>query len=146
MYWTDVGADRIERATMDGNGRAILHSTGLRAVTGLTLDYQSQTLYWVDLSANRLETSSVDGLNRRVLTSSLRDPWSVSFYGGVVYWTDISFDRIYSFSVSTSPASVLQVTNTLGADPRGLHVVSDDQQPLSMLFSISKFDFFYFKI
>ena len=135
MYWTDTGMDRIERATMDGNRRTTLHSTGLSNAYGLTLDYQSQTLYWVDYSTNRLETSSADGLNRRVLTSSLRDPWSVVFYGGMVYWTDVYFDRIYSFSVS-----VLQVTNSrLGTDPRGIRVVSEDQQPISMLLAITHF-------
>lgn len=117
---------------MDGNGRTTLHSTGLSNAYGLTLDYQSQTLYWVDLSLNRLEASSVNGLNRRVITSSLRDPISVSIYEGMVYWTDQYFDRIYSFSVTTSPASVLQVTNYLGTNPRGLRIVSEDKQPPSM--------------
>lgn len=132
MYWTDVITDRIERATMDGNARTTLHSTGLSTVYGLTLDYQSQTLYWVDLSLNRLESSAVDGSNRRVLTSSLRDPWGVTFSNGVLYWTDTNLDRIYSFSVRTFPASVLQVTGYLGTNPRGIQVVSEERQPLGM--------------
>ena len=115
---------------MDGNRRTTLHSTGLQAAIGLTLDYQTQTLYWVDYSLNRLERSSVDGSNRRILTSSLTDPWSITFFRGILYWTDFRYDRIYSFSTVSSPASVLQVTSHLGTDPNGLHVVSEERQPL----------------
>ena len=132
MYWTDVGTDTIERATMDGNDRTTLHSTGLSSVYGLTLDYQNQTLYWVDLSSNRIESSSVDGSNRQTLTSSLRDPWAVTFYGGVLYWTDVTLYRIYSFSVSTSSAPIIQLTSYLGSVPRDIRVVSQERQPLGV--------------
>ena len=130
MYWTDVGTDRIERATMDGNSRTVLHSTGLNTVYGLTLDFQSQTLYWADFSSNRIESSSVSGSNRRTIVSSLWDPWAITFYGGMLYWTDTYYDRIYSFSVSTSPSSIIQVTPYLGTNPRDIRVVSEDRQPL----------------
>ncbi len=129
MYWTDVGTDRIERATMDGNSRTILHSTGLVTVNGLTLDYQNQTLYWVDRSLSRIESSSVDGSNRRVLLSTTPRPWAITFYEGILYWTD---DRIYSFSVSTSSASIVQVTPYLGNNPLDIRAFSDDRQPLGL--------------
>ena len=135
MYWTDAGTNRIERATMDGNSRTILHSTGLNNVYGLTLDYQNQIIYWTDYSNNRIESSSVDGSNRRIVVSSLRDPWAITYYGGMLYWTDTHFDRIYSFSVRTSPASVIQVTSGLGSNPYDVRVVSKDRQPLGMLCS-----------
>lgn len=123
--------DRIERSTMDGNSRTILHSSGLSLVYALTIDYQTQTLYWADHAHNRIESSSVNGSNRRILTSSLRDPWAITFYGGVLYWTDTYFDRIYSFSVRTSSASILLVTSSsLGAEPRDIRVVREDRQPL----------------
>ena len=137
MYWTDVGTDRIEKATMDGNSRTIIHSSSLSNALGLTLDYQSQTLYWSDYSYNRIETSDVNGLNRRTIVSNLRDPWGITFYAGVLYWTDIYFDRIYSYSVTSSSASVLQVTGSFGSNPYGLRVVSINNQPLGMILSES---------
>ena len=131
MYWTDAGTNRIERATMDGNSRIILHSTGLSNVYGLTLDYQNQILYWTDISNNRIERSSVDGSNRRVIVSNLRDPWAITYYTGMLYWTDTYYDRIYSFSVSTSSSSVIQLTSSFG-DSTYIHVVSEDRQPLGL--------------
>lgn len=133
MYWTDAQSDRIERATMDGNSRSVLHSTGLSNAYGLTLDYQQQILYWTDYTINRIESSFVNGSNRQVIVSNLnRDPWALTFHNGMLYWSDTAFDRIYSFSVTSSPASVIQVTGGLGGDTYDLRVVSPDRQPLSM--------------
>ena len=134
MYWTDVGTDRIEKSTMDGNSRTILISTGLSNTFGLTLDYNSQTLYWADYSANRIESSNVNGLNRRTVVSA-RDPWGITFYSGVLYWTDTYYDRVYSYSVSSSLTSVLTVTSYLGNSPYGIRVISEDAQPLGENYS-----------
>ena len=130
MYWTDVGTDRIERATMDGNSRTTLHNTGLSTVYGLTLDFDSQTLYWADLSNNRIESSSVNGSNRQVLKSALRDPWALTFYEGILYWTDTSNDYIYSLDTMNSSASTPQIISSLGGDSYDIRVVSEDRQPL----------------
>ncbi len=131
MYWTDTSRDVIERATMDGNSRMILHSSGLTNALGITLDYDNQVLYWVDRSLKRIESSAVNGSNRQVLRSSLRDPWDVTFYGGKLYWTDTYYDRIYSYSVTSTPASIIQVLY-VGANSYGIRAVSEDRQPLSM--------------
>ena len=133
MYWTDIGTDKIERATMDGNFRTTLHNTGLSNAYGLTLDYVSQILYWTDASSNKLESSAVNGSNRQVLVSSLRDPWSLTFYENTLYWTDTYFDSIYSLDitdVTNSSVLVPQVVSYLGGDSQDIRVVSEDQQPL----------------
>ena len=132
MYWTDVGTDRIERATMDGKSRTVLYNTGLNSAYGLTLDYDNQLLYWVDYHNNRLESSLVDGSNRTVISSVLRDPYAVTFHAGTVYWTDHYYDRIYSYSVATTPSSVVEVTSYLGHDPNDIRVVAEDRQPLGV--------------
>ena len=131
MYWTDAGTDRIERATMDGNSRTTLHSSGLSNAYGLTLDLDSQTLYWADISYNRIESSSVNGSNRQILVSSLRDPWAITFYEGMLYWTDTSFHNIYSLDMNAS-ASTPQIVSSLGGDSTDLRVISEDKQPLGM--------------
>lgn len=133
MYWTDAGTNRIERATMDGNSRTILHSSGLSNVYGLTLDYQNQLLYWVDYSNNRVERSSVTGSSRVTIRSGLRDPWDVTYHAGRLYWTDFYYDRIYSISV-TSPSSISTVTSSsLGGNPYGIRVIAEERQPLGLL-------------
>lgn len=132
MYWSDVGTDRIERATMDGRSRTVLHSTGLSNVYGITLDYDKQILYWVDYSYGRIESSSVDGSNRQVILASISSPWAVTFHEGTLYWTSTSYDRIYSYTNDSSPASIIEVTPSLGANPYDIRVISEDRQPLGM--------------
>lgn len=131
MYWTDAGTNRIERATMDGNSRMILQSIGLSNVYSLTLDYDNQTLYWVDYSYSRVERSSVTGSDRVILSTSLQNPWGVTYHAGRLYWTDWYYDRIYSISV-TSPASITTITSSLGGDPYGIHITSEERQPLGL--------------
>ena len=125
-----MGTDRIERATMDGNFRTILHSTGLSIVYGLTLDYDSQILYWADASYNRIESSSVNGSNRQILVSSLRNPWGLTFYENILYWTDTSSDSIYSLDLANSSVLVPRMISNLGGDSYDIRIVSEDRQPL----------------
>ena len=133
LYWTDVGNDRIEKASMDGTDRTVLHSTGLSTVYGLTLDYDNQILYWADYSNNQIEYSLTDGSNRTVLTSSgITDPFSITFFDGNLYWTDWSDHRIYTLSVD-SPSTISQVTSNLGQDLYGIHVVTKQRQPLGTM-------------
>ena len=137
MYWTDVGTDRIERATMDGRSRTVLHSTGLANVYHITLDYDKQILYWVDHSHHRIESSSVDGSNRQVILTSISNPWGVTFYNGTLYWTSTSYDRIYSYTNGSSPGSFTEVTPSLGSDPYDIRVISEDRQPLGKILHTS---------
>ena len=132
MYWTDVGSDTIERASMDGKSRTILHSTGLSGVYGLTLDYENQTLYWADQQLNRIESSAVNGSDRQIIVSNLRDPFGLTLYKGILYWTDTAYSVIYSFSIDNSPAQVLTLTPYLGYRSHYIQVISEDRQPLGV--------------
>ena len=131
-----MGTDKIEKATMDGNSRTVLHSSGLRDVYGLTLDFENKTLYWADYTNNIIEASSTDGSNRRTIVSSLRDPWSIAFSEGVIYWTDVSDDSIYSYTIdgysgNSSFGSIFQLSSSFGNNPYSLHVVKAKTQPPS---------------
>lgn len=124
-----MGNDRIEKASMDGTDRIVLHSTGLSTVYGLTLDYDNQILYWADYSSNRIEYSFTDGFNRTVLTSSgIADPFSITFFEGNLYWTDLSDHRIYTLSVN-DPSTISSVTSNFGQDLYGIHVIAKGRQP-----------------
>ena len=128
LYWTDVGTDRIERASMDGTSRTVLHSTGLSTVYGLTLDYENQVLYWADYSNNRIERSFTNGSNRVLVTSTgIIDPFGITFYNGKLYWTDWSRNAIYTLTLST-PSTVSRIIS-VGGDPYGIHVVTQERQP-----------------
>ena len=134
MYWTDWGTvAKIERASMDGTSRTVLHSTNLVWPNALTLDYSSQTLYWMDASLDKLESSSVNGFNRRLLSrnSRIQHPFGITIYQSVLYWTDWQSNSILSARV-TSPGTVSTVLSGLLLDPMGIHVVSLDRQPTGM--------------
>lgn len=128
LYWTDVGTDRIERASMDGTSRTVLHSTGLSNAYGLTIDYDNQVLYWADYSNNRIERSFTNGSNRLLVTSSgIIDPFGITFYDGRLYWTDWSQNSLYTLTL-TAPTAVTRIIGT-GQDPYGIHVVTKERQP-----------------
>ena len=132
MYWTDAGTDRIEKASMDGSSRTILHSTGLSNSVGLTLDYQTQTLYWVEHQYynSRIERSSVNGSNREtILQSGLYYPWAVTYYNGSLYMTEryYWYRRISSVSV-TPPITINPIVPSLGNYPYGIQVISEERQ------------------
>ena len=67
MYWTDWGTTaKIERASMDGQNRMVLHNALLVWPNGITIDYAAQRLYWTDAFLDRIEYSGVDGTGRQV--------------------------------------------------------------------------------
>lgn len=114
---------------MDGTSRTALHSTGLSAPYGLTLDYDTQTLYWTDYTLDNLESSSADGRNRRLLTRiNIQCPYGLTFFDQRLYWGDWCQHVIYSTLVN-SPNSANIVIST-GNDPYRIHVVSEERQPI----------------
>ena len=102
MYWVDQGRHVVERASMDGTSRSILHnSTGLISPVALTLDMDTQTLYWIDNKQHQLESSSVNGSNRRIVIRSIQSPLSDPTYGldiflDAIYWTNSVTKQLYS--------------------------------------------------
>ena len=132
-----MGTDRIERASMDGTSRTVLHSTGLSNVYGLTLDFDIQILYWADYSNNRIESSFTDGSNRfRITSSGITDPFGLTFYDGTLYWTDWSLHGLYKLNLNTP--SVVSRVLSIGTDAYGIRVVAEERQPEGIL-SIPRF-------
>lgn len=130
MYWTDYGTARIERASMDGTSRQVLHSTGLSTPHGLTMDYDSQTLYWLDHTLDRLESSAANGSNRRVLTTLTNQcPYGITFYDQKLYWGDWCHHVIYSAHVNSTNAPSTVVAT--GNDVYRIQVVSKERQPIT---------------
>ena len=130
MYWTDIHQGKVEKASMDGSYRTILHS-GVSNSYGLALDYESQTLYWVTYSYyGRIERSSVNGSNREtVISSGLHYPWGISYFAGTLYLTERYNRRIRSVSV-TQPITINPMVTSVAGQPYGIKVISEDQQQI----------------
>ena len=133
MYWSDWGAvATIERASMDGRGRQILHNSQLVRPFGLTLDYQNQVLYWIDASLDKIESSNVDGTNRtliKALTSSSHWAHAMTFFNNIFYWSDWGTDMIHSMLANGTLVNLLIPADSIRA-PTGIEVVSENRQQL----------------
>ena len=130
MYWSDWGTvASIERASMDGEARQILHNTALVFPNGLTLDYQNQVLYWIDASLDKIESSNVDGTNRQLIISfsSNQHPFAISFFNNILYWSDWGTDTIHSIVVGGTGINSLISGLSF---PAGIEVVSESRQQL----------------
>lgn len=119
---------KIQRVSMDGTGKTILHDTSLTAPYGLTLDYDTQTLYWTDYTLNKIEKSNADGSNRALVTTSMiNDAYSITFFDGRLYWTDLSYNRILTTPVNSPHSAYL--TGSLN-DMHGITAITEDRQPI----------------
>jgi len=132
MYWTDWGTiAKIEKASMDGRNRSVIHNTSLVRPYGLTLDYSTQVLYWADASLDKIESSNVDGSNRRVLVDIVYDPFGITLFEDTLYFSDL-VGGIFSTNKSGGQAvKLLHVT--ICDDPFGIQVVTEERQPQGIL-------------
>jgi hypothetical protein len=108
----------------------VLHRTQLADVYyTMTMDYENQVLYWADYTLNKIESSNVDGSNRRTLSTTVRDPFSMAYYGGRLYWGDLALNRVLTGTAS-SPGSGTYLGGSVSYDVYEIHVVSREAQPL----------------
>ena len=133
MYWSDWGTvAKIERASMDGTSREVLHSTNLVWPNALTLDCDTQILYWMDARLDKFESSNADGSNRRLLsTTHIYHPFGLTLYQNRFYWTDWQLNAVLTAPINR-PAAVGVVIRYLTLDPMGISVVSLDRQPAGL--------------
>ena len=132
MYWTDWGSSpKIERASMDGTHRTVLHSTDLVWPNALTIDYETQTLYWMDASLNRLESSRTNGSERRHYSNTqpfIHHPFSLVFFQGNLFWSDWQLKAILGTSVDSNFAQINVLLSDLTLDPMGLTAACAERQ------------------
>ena len=90
MFWTDWGKNpKIERASLNGEGRASIVSSGLVWPNDVVIDFSTNNLYWVESSLDKVETADYNGNNRRqIFHYSGIHPFGVSVLSTTLYWTD----------------------------------------------------------
>ena len=139
MYWSDWGEPaKIERASMDGSNREVLHNTGLTWPNGLAIDYDLQRLYWADAFHDRIEYSGVDGVGREILltvVNGLHHPFAITISGDQVYWTDWSNFTVYT-AHKQSAISILPVYDDFFFLPNGIEAIDPNRQSLNSEFGL----------
>ena len=131
MYWTDWGNPaKIEKASMDGLNRRVIHDTDLTWPNALTLDFDTQILYWADARLDKIESSNIDGSNRILLTnlSTIYHPFSITLFRGVLYWSGWFLQSIISVPLDAANRNTTIVPE-LDERPMAVHVVARERQP-----------------
>lgn len=141
MYWAELGEHvMIERAYLDGNGRQILIGFGVAQPNGLTIDIEAQRLYWCDtglgtIAYGDITSVGVPAINTLTINDgTLNQPFSLTLSETSVFWTDWGTNSVYSthkdHGNDEDDGHFFTVyTSSPGATPRGLEVVSSNQQP-----------------
>ena len=136
MYFTDWGTvGRIEKASLNGEDRTVIHNTSLVWPNALTLDIQTQTLYWADAFLDKVESSNVDGTNRVLLAQTgVVHPFSIVFANNTLYFTDWSDDTIrYLSAAGGTVRSLHSVTEYSSSRIFGIQIVGPQRQYIGKL-------------
>lgn len=133
MYWTDWGEPaKIERASMDGTNRHILHSEGVVYPDGITIDYVAQRIYWTDqgVSGGVIEYSNTDGTGRNILSSNVGFPTSITLWESLVFWTEWNNAAIqYTHKLHGENITGI-IPYVFISAPAGIEVISENRQNL----------------
>lgn len=131
MFWTTLNRQaKIERATMAGNQRTAIVTSGLRWPSGLAIDYQDDKLFWADSKLNRIERSNLDGNYREVIVDISVRPFSVAVFGNYIYWSDWSIRSIFRAEKHTGN-NQRHLIKDLHTRPMEVKVFSKAQQTCS---------------
>jgi hypothetical protein len=77
IYWTDVSADRVRRARLDGTGVEDIVVGNITLLGGLCLDLVGRKVYWADQLAGTISRANLDGSAREILISTDHIPFAV---------------------------------------------------------------------
>ena len=140
MYWTELGENvQIERASMDGEPRQVIFGFDLIQPDGLAIDIAEQRLYWCDTVLGTIAYAVVgpqglvDLAQLTLDDGTIVQPFALTLSGTSVFWTDWSTNEIYSthklHGDSENIGHLFTVYTSISGTPRGLEVVSSNQQP-----------------
>ena len=102
MYWTDPGADKIQRANHDGSDVQDLVTQGLMGARGIALDVAGGKMYWADLGTDKIQRANLDGSDvQDLVTQGLNSPRGIALdvVGGKMYWINSGRYSWYSHKI-----------------------------------------------
>ena len=125
LFWTDWGRlPKIERSTLNGDGRKSIVSSALGWPNDVTIDYTARKIFWVDSKLDTIETTDYNG-NRRTKIVELTGlhPFSLTLYRPFLYWSDwATASGLHSINLLNN-----QVRSFNVAGPRKMGVMMFDQ-------------------
>lgn len=144
IYWTEWNRNfaRIQRASMDGTIRTILHQQNIQRPYGLTIDYDNQVLYWSDLNLQRIECSSVNGSDRHmVINSGIQLPFDITILGSKLYISDWELGVIATDKSGGQRIEVIYNSFCDNTQALGIQSISEERQLLGELQSCIEIEY-----
>ena len=99
IYWSDSGADKVQRANLDGSAIQDLIA-GLVSPGGVALDFGGGKVYWVDRGAPKVQRANLDGANLQdLLSGGSGFPFgfpigiALDVLGGKMYFAEVLFGQ-----------------------------------------------------
>ena len=123
MYWANNGANKIQRANLDGTNVQDIITVGLEGPEGIAVDVVGGKMYWTDHDTNRIQRANLDGSNIEDLVTGLELPLGIALdvAGGKMYWTEYS-RFIQRANLDGTNVEVLIATGLSGAEEIALDV------------------------
>ncbi|KAF5890991.1 low-density lipoprotein receptor-related protein 1B-like, partial [Clarias magur] len=91
LYWTDLGSNKISRATRDQTWREDVINTGIVRAEGVAVDWIAGNVYWTDHGSDLIEVLRVNTAFRAVIVSEgLDQPRAIAVQPleGFLIWTE----------------------------------------------------------
>ncbi|XP_051964889.1 low-density lipoprotein receptor-related protein 8-like isoform X2 [Xyrauchen texanus] len=144
LFWADSGASpRIERASLDGEGRIALITSAIRHPVAISLDIPRGLLYWADSGLRTISRVAFNGQHRKTVVESngyLDQPFGLVVFESRVYWSDQLTNS--ACSADKHNGRTLQVSQRLGSvSPAGLAILHPLLQPAGRVESRISRDF-----
>ena len=106
MYWADTGANKIQRASLDGSNLQDLVPAGSGRPVGIALDIAGGKMYWTDRNKadetdptgrSSIQRANLDGTNIETLVlggNSVKEYISLDISNGKMYWSEWTHSAI----------------------------------------------------
>jgi sugar lactone lactonase YvrE len=120
LYWTDPGADKIQRAWVGDPEIEDIVTEGLDEPHGIALDVANGEMYWVDAGKDHIRRSTLEGKNVEDLVLdelSLPVGIALNLPAEAMLFTDTEYAKIYSSDLNGEFVQSLPVSMTA---PQGL--------------------------
>jgi len=91
VFWSDITADSIFRASINGTDSMPIVSAGLVSPGGIAVDWICNRIFWTDSGTSRIEFANLDGTMRRVLFwKAIEKPRAIvaNPEDSTIFWTD----------------------------------------------------------
>jgi hypothetical protein len=110
LYWTDPGADKIQRAQVDNWGVQDLVSEGLEEPRGIALDTRRGKMLWTDAGLDHIQRADLDGTDvESLVADGLLAPFGIALGDQMeaIFWSDaeaLTLTRASIDGTNPSPA------------------------------------------